>query len=94
MKVVFTAAALSDLKEILIYTSQHYPSSIAPLESRIRAVIAHIQRWPQSTRLVEERRAVRVIPLTRYPFKIFYRVRNDRLEILHIHHSARKLFEL
>jgi hypothetical protein len=25
----------------------------------------------------------------RYPFRIFYRVAGDRIEILHIHHAAR-----
>jgi hypothetical protein len=31
-----------------------------------------------------------VVPLGRYPYKIFYRVTNDTVEILHIHHAARR----
>jgi plasmid stabilization system protein ParE len=90
MKVVFTSAALADLDDILFYTSQNYPSVVAPLELRIRAVIERIERWPQSAREVEQRPGTRVVPLIRYPYKIFYRVAGDRIEILHIHHTARR----
>jgi hypothetical protein len=30
-----------------------------------------------------------MVPLVRYPFRIFYRIASDRVEILHIHHAAR-----
>jgi hypothetical protein len=30
------------------------------------------------------------VPLGRYPYKIFYRVIADTIEILHIHHAARQ----
>jgi hypothetical protein len=33
---------------------------------------------------------VRVVPLGRYPYKIFYRVTKDAVEILHVHHAARE----
>ncbi len=36
------------------------------------------------------RPGVRVVPLGRYPYKIFYRVSGDAVEILHIHHAARE----
>jgi toxin ParE1/3/4 len=28
------------------------------------------------------------VPLGRYPYKIFYRVADDTVQILHIHHAA------
>jgi hypothetical protein len=33
---------------------------------------------------------VRTVPLIRFPFRIFYLVRGDTIEILHIHHSSRE----
>ena len=30
----------------------------------------------------------RVVPLVRYPYKMFYRVTPDAVEILYIHHAA------
>ena len=41
MKVVWTAAALADLDDILTYTTENYPSLVGPVEKRIRSIIAH-----------------------------------------------------
>ena len=89
MKVVWTESALADLDEILAYTAEHYPTLIGPLERRIRAAVARIADWPQSARAVEERPGVHVVPLIRYPYRIFYRVTDQAAELLHIHHAAR-----
>jgi len=42
--------------------------------------------------VVEQRSSVRVVPLVRYPYRIFYRVGGDGdvVEILHVHHAARQ----
>lgn len=90
MKVVFTAAALADLDEILGYTSEHYPAQAGAAEQRIRAVIARVGELPESGRRVEARPGVRMVPLIRYPFLIFYRIVDERVELLHIHHAARR----
>jgi hypothetical protein len=37
-----------------------------------------------------KRRGVHVVPLGRYPYKIFYRVANGTVQILHIHHTAQR----
>jgi plasmid stabilization system protein ParE len=39
---------------------------------------------------VEQRREVRAVPVIRYPYRIFYVVTDDEVQILHIHHSARE----
>src|SRR5262249_52494242 len=90
MKVVYTGEALNDLAAIADWLTLHYPR-VAPLvERRIRRVVAHIARWPASARRTSSRPGVHVVPLGRYPYKIFYRVTNDTVEILHIHHAARQ----
>jgi plasmid stabilization system protein ParE len=33
---------------------------------------------------------MRVMPLVRYPFKIFYRIVGDTVRVLHIRHAARR----
>jgi hypothetical protein len=55
-------------------------------------VLRRIGNWPQSAPEVEQRPGVRVIPLARYPYKIFYQVTTDAIGILHIHHAARQPF--
>jgi toxin ParE1/3/4 len=90
MKVVWTEAALADLADILAYTAEHHPSLVAPIERRIRSVAARVGRWPESARAVEQRPDVRVAPLVRYPYRVFYRLAGEAVEILHVHHAARE----
>lgn len=90
MKVVYTEEALDDLTAIADWLTVHYPTIAPVVERRIRRVVAHIARWPASARRISIRPDVRVVPLGRYPYKIFYRVTDDTVEILHIHHAARR----
>lgn len=90
MKVAYTDEALRDIDEISAWLRVHYPGLGAAVERRIRLVVAHIARWPESMRRSRHRAGVRVAALGRYPYKIFYRVRGDTVEILHVHHTARE----
>jgi toxin ParE1/3/4 len=90
MKVRFTEEALKDLDDIAAFLRANYPGLAPVIERRIRAVVARVARWPASARRTAGRPAVRVAPLGRYPYKVFYRVREDAVEILHVHHAARE----
>ncbi len=90
MKVVFTAAALQDLDEIADWLAVHYPTIAPAVERRVRMVVARIGRWPESARRSAKRPGVRVVSIGRYPYRIFYRITADTVEILHIHHAARQ----
>jgi len=90
MKVVYTDEALRDLDEILTFIASNYPVISASFERRLRAVMARIGRWPESAQEVEQRPGVRMVPLIRYRYRIFYQVGTAAVEILHIHHAARQ----
>jgi plasmid stabilization system protein ParE len=91
MKVAFTDAARADLDQLLAYTRRHYPSVVPALEQRIRDVIARVARWPKSARGVQGRPGVRVVPLLRYPYKIFYRMTDEDRDPSHSPQLARLL---
>jgi toxin ParE1/3/4 len=91
MTIVFTAGARADLDEVLAYTRAHYPNEVVGLETRIGEVIARIEQFPRNAKRVTVRSSVRVVPLIRYPFRIFYRVTKDDIEILHVYHVARNV---
>ena len=90
MKVVYTTEALADLDGIFDYIANHYPAISGEFENRLHGVIARIARWPESAQEVSDRPGVRVAPLVRYPYKVFYQVSGDRIEVLYIHHVARE----
>ena len=89
MRVVLTDEALRDLDTILAYTETNRPTAAAALEHRLRTSLRRIGAWPESAQTVAGRPGLRMVPLVRYPFRIFYRVADNQVEILHIHHTAR-----
>jgi toxin ParE1/3/4 len=90
MKVVYTDEALDNLDGILAFIASNYPTVSVALEKRLQTVIARIGAWPESAEEVAERPGVRVVLLIRYPYKIFYRITTEAVEIIYIHHAARQ----
>ena len=90
MRVIYTEPALKELDAVLTYIKSENPRAAVAVETRIRAVVARIANYPESARRVLQRPGIRVSPLVRYPYKIFYLVTPEAVEILHIHHSSRQ----
>jgi toxin ParE1/3/4 len=90
VKVAYTDEALRDLDEILEFIESNYPMLSAAFERRVRAIERRIGSWPESAQEVEQRPGVRVVPLIQYPYKLFFRIAVDAIEVLHIRHAARR----
>jgi plasmid stabilization system protein ParE len=92
MKVEFTNRAVGDLLKISAQSRKEFGVSVAAaLELRIRKVVEQIGDAPESAPRVVQRPGMRVLPLVRYPFKIFYRIiDSDTVRIAHIRHAARR----
>ncbi|WP_234822266.1 type II toxin-antitoxin system RelE/ParE family toxin [Rhodopseudomonas palustris] len=52
-------------------------------------MIARIASAPASAPRVTQRPDIRSAAVVRYPFRVFYRVQESKIEILHIRHTAR-----
>ena len=89
MRVIYTDEALENLDQILRFIAANYPTVYEAFEERLRSVIVRISEWPESAQEVAERTGIRVVPLIRYPYKVFYRNTGEAIEILYIHHAAR-----
>ena len=91
MKIEFTNRAVRDLREISSYCRRQFGDRVtAALEARMRDAVANIADFPERAARVEGRPGIRVVPLVRYPFKIFYRIIGDTVRIVHIRHAARR----
>ncbi len=90
MKVVFSDEALRDLDQIFEFNRAFYPASLDAFQRRLRVTEQRIRRWPKSAPEVEQRPGVRVAFLTPYPYKLFYRIAAERIEVLHVAHAARR----
>ena len=91
MKVEYSNRAVADLREISAESRRAFGADVAgALETRIRGVINRISKDPLSAPELDQRPGAHVVPLIRYPFKIFYRVLEDRIVIEHVRHAARR----
>jgi len=91
MKLVYSRQALADIDGIANYYEANASPAIAEsIERRLSDVIDRICRVPEAAPRVSQRSQVRVAAVVRYPFRIFYRVRDDTIDILHIRHTSRR----
>ena len=89
MKVRYTPRARDDLASILAYIEQRSPQGAHNVALAIRKTIDLIGQFPQSGRLAGEQ-DVRVLPIGRYPYLIYWSVEGDDAWIVHIRHAARR----
>lgn len=91
MKVIYTHRALSDIDAILEFIQANFPTAREGFESRVRLIARRIGEWPRSAEEVSGRSGIYVVPMVHYPYKIFYRIGAEAVEILYVHHAARRL---
>ena len=73
MRVEFSRRAVGDLLKVSAYSRRVFGDRVAArLEAHIRKMVEQIADAPESAPRVVERPSVRMIPLVRYPYKIFY----------------------
>jgi toxin ParE1/3/4 len=93
VKATYSPRAIADLHDIASYLTSRSPAGARAVERRIRKTVALLAEFPGAGRALEQRPAVRLVPLGRYPYLIFYTVSGDELIILHVRHGARKPIE-
>ena len=93
MKVRYSSRATSDIAHIAEYLVERSPSGARSVDGSIRKTVDLIAAFPGSGRTLEQRPTIRVMPVGRYPYLIFYTLRGDEIVILHIRHGARKLVD-
>ncbi|HEY0331253.1 MAG TPA: type II toxin-antitoxin system RelE/ParE family toxin [Rhodopseudomonas sp.] len=94
MKLVYSRRALADLEKIAAYYLEHASPTIAEsIGLQLARVIERIVQTPDAAPRLSQRSRVRVATVVRYPYRIFYRTRDDTIDILHIRHTSRRPFE-
>jgi len=88
MKVRYTRRAFADRERIFAYLHERSPIGARNVMARIKAAVLQLRDQPSSGYRTNDP-YIRAKFVGRYPYKIFYRVRGDTVEIVHIRHSAR-----
>jgi plasmid stabilization system protein ParE len=89
MRVRYAPEAFADRERIFSYLRNHSPSGARNVMASIREAARLLCNQPYSGYKTNDP-DVRVKFLVRYPYKIFYRVRDDVVEIVHIRHTSRR----
>jgi len=91
MRVVWTAEALSDLEEILVYYYREAgPRTSAAVESRIVSQIEKLHISPEQARPSDRIPGTRELVINKLPYIAFFLLHSDELVILNVVHTARK----
>jgi plasmid stabilization system protein ParE len=90
MRIEYSRRATDDLRKVSADSRAFGEMVAAAVEGRIREIITYIAEHPEAAARVVERPGMHVVPLIRYPYKIFYRILDDRVRILHIRHTSRR----
>ncbi len=89
MIVRFTRRAEQDLSEILGYLAKHSPQGARKVSASVQEAIRGIADYPRGGRRTRlPTILVRIVP--KYPYKIFYCLDTDTIDIVHIRHALRR----
>jgi addiction module RelE/StbE family toxin len=87
----WTDPAVSDLENIRDYVTKDSTEYAVALVERLILSVDRLKSFPQSGRLVPEAPKTTVREVLVSGYRIIYRVRKDRAQILAVVHSARNL---
>jgi addiction module RelE/StbE family toxin len=88
MRVIYTLRASRDLDHIHAYIANRHRRAATAVSAAIRKLADGLAEFPLIGHPTDAE-SVLVLTLDRYPFRIFYRVVGDEVQILHIRHGAR-----
>ena len=89
MRVRYSKGAIADLIGIADYIREHNPRAAEAVEKRIRASIDQLETFPLIGRLTDDP-SIRMYPIVRYPYLVFYEAVGGEVVIHHIRHGRRK----
>jgi len=90
-QIIWTEPALSDLDVIAEYIALDKPSAAINLVQKVFSSTERLEQFPESGRKPPELQKSRYLEILVNPCRIFYRIEDDKVYILYIMRSERKL---
>jgi plasmid stabilization system protein ParE len=90
MIVRWTVGALADLTLIENYQRRHWPKSRATFERRLTTIERRMAEFPLSAPEVTQRSGVRVTAFLDLPYRLFYSIDSDAINVLAVRHTSRQ----
>lgn len=90
-QISWTKKSLKDLRAINDYISLDSEFYAARFVSKLIGRVDQLIEFPESGRIVPEKNEPEIQELIEGNYRIFYRLRKEKIIILRIHNSARKI---
>ena len=90
-QVIWTEPALSDLDAIAEYIALDKPSAAVNLVQKVFSSTDRLEQFPESGRKPPEFKKTRYLEIFVNPCRIFYRIDSDKVYIVYVMRSERKL---
>jgi toxin ParE1/3/4 len=88
-EVRYTPRAVADRESIFQYLSERSPRGASNVMAAIVAASNQLRDTPE-TGIATAFPSIRVIRARRYPYNIYYRIRDEFVELIHIRHTSRR----
>jgi toxin ParE1/3/4 len=89
MKIRYAETALAEVEQIFSYIAEHNRSAAIDLRDRIERTVGALAEIPEMAQATDDP-GVRRMPVTSYPYVVFYTVEANELVVLHVRHGARR----
>jgi len=89
MKLVWLPRAVADLQEARAYIAEHDARAARAVAQKVRTLVARLKARPNMGRPTEID-DIRKIGVPGLPYLIPYRMRDSRIEILRVFHTAQE----
>jgi toxin ParE1/3/4 len=90
-QIIWTEPALSDLNAIAEYIVLDKPSAATCLVQKVFSCTDRLEQFPESGHKPPELKKSRYLEIIVNPCRIFYRIENNKVFILYVMRSERKL---
>ena len=90
-QIIWTEPALSDLNAIAEYIALDKPSAAINLVQKVFASTDRLEQFPESGRKPPEFKKSKYLEIIVNPCRIFYRIEGDKIYLLYVMRSERKL---
>jgi len=91
VQIIWTEPALSDLDAIAEYIALDKPSAAMNLVQKVFSSTERLEQFPEPGRKPSELQKSRYLEILVNPCRIFYRIEDDKVYILYVMRSERKL---
>jgi toxin ParE1/3/4 len=91
MRIEWDPRAVRDLREIRAFIAADKPTAAARVAQQIKASVERLSEFPMMGRQARHSN-IRILPISGFPYVVYYRLMPEVVEILGVFHGARRRF--